>query len=163
MEKQKKPYEYKDEMVRKLQKYNPIIHENKDNIDEACTIEIKNRNSHSLFIDLEEEFIISYGPWHDHYYCEDREDYEAALEKVLNVLNNKDCILVFYSNNKLFGSGTSLNKNKYTKEETIEFLKSFFPNEFPIFLKEYGAKIEIKYWDENKNYEIFIDKEKFMV
>lgn len=163
MESYKYPYEYKDEMVKKLKEYNPIIHKNKDNIDDACTLEIKNKNNHSLFIDLEDEFIISYGPWHDHYTYEDKDDYDMVIEKVLNILNNKDCTLIFYSNNRLFGSGSSLNKDKYTEEEVIDFLKSFFPNNYPDFLKEYGAKIEVNYWDEDKNYEIIIDKEKFML
>ena len=156
-----KPYDYKEEIINKLRRYHPIIHQNKDDIDEAFTIEIKNANNHSLFIDFEDEIIISYGAWHDHYYYEDKDDYDIAMEKVLNILNNKDCVLIFYSNDKLFGSGSSLNKNEYTEEEAIDFLKSFFPNDLPIFIKEYGVKIKVNYWNEDKNYEIVIDKEKF--
>ena len=171
MESYKNTYDYKEEIIKKFKMYNPTIHTNKEkeynwlNPDEACVIEIKNTNGENLFIALEDEITISHGTWHDHYYYEDRYDYESAMTKVSNIINNLDCTLTIFSNGKCFGSGSELSKNKYTKKEAIEFIKNLFNGkayeEFTKTFKKYGANIKINYWDKTKNYEIFLDKEEF--
>ena len=84
------------------------------------------------------------------------------MEKVDNIINNKEAILVIYSNDKIFGSGSSLNNNKYSKEEIIEFLKDFFGNaykEFNKIFKEKGLTIYVKYWNKKLDYKLDLKKE----
>ena len=158
---------YSKEIIKSLKEYNPIIHTNKEKEynwlkDNNCSIEIKNKDNDSLYIDLEDEITISYGLWHTHYYCEDKIDFEEALSTIENILNNKECVLLIYCNKKLFGSGSEINKEKYTLEEAIDFIDAFFNKTSVIKLfQEYGANIKVNYWDKTKNYELFIDKEYF--
>ena len=162
----KHPYDYKDDVLKRLEKYTPIVHTNSEKeydflIDNAVSIEIKNNNKHSLFINLGDEITILFGDFHMHYTLED-DDYEEAMEKVYNIINNKEAILIFYCNGKLFGSGSDFGKDKYTKEDVFSFLKSFFVNDFNPLFKEYGIKVRVCYFDESRNYEIYLDKENFI-
>ena len=165
-----KSFDYKDDILLRYKKYNPIVHssEEKDydflDGDRCCSIEIKNNND-SLFIDLEDEITITYGDWHCHHYYEDQTDYEEAIEQVDNILNNKECHLSIFSNNKWFGSGSISGKEKYTIEDALDFIKSFFDisslKSFNSDFKEYGVKIEFEFWDKEKDYELIIDKSFF--
>ncbi len=165
-------YEYKDEIVKKYAKYNPIIHTSSETeynwleSDNFCGIELQNVNGDNLFIYLEDEITLVFGDWHIHYYYEDRDDYEMALDNVDNILNNKECTIIIYSNNNWFGSGSQLNKDKFTKKEAFDFLKSFFDKEgfkeFSKSFKKYGVSIKVNYWNKDNNYEIFIEKEMFL-
>ena len=153
----KYPYEYKDEVISRFRNYNISLHTNKDFV----SIEIKNKKGKSLFINLEDEITILFGDWHMHYALEDVSDFEEAMEKVYNIINNKECILIFYCNGKLFGSGSD-DKKKYTLEDALVFLKSFFVSGFHQIFKDYGVLVKVCYFDESKNYEIFLDKENFI-
>lgn len=163
----KYPYQYKDEVVAKFKDYDIVIHTNKEkdygylSNDEFVSIEIKNKKGKSLFMNLEDEITILFGDWHMHYTLEDVSDYEEAMEKAYNIINNKECTLVFYCNGKIFGSGSD-NKKEYTLEDALDFLKSFFVSGFHPIFKEYGVLVKVCYFDESKNYEIFLDKENFI-
>ena len=153
----KYPYEYKDKVVDRFRNYNISLHTNKDFV----SIEIKNKKGKSLFINLEDEITILFGDFHMHYALDDLSDFEEAMEKVYNIINNKECILIFYCNGKLFGSGSD-DKKKYTLEDALDFLKSFFVSGFHQIFKDYGVLVKVCYFDESKNYEIFLDKENFI-
>ena len=164
-------YDYKEEILEKLRDYHPVVHtKEEDGYDwldsNHCSIEIQNQNGKSLFIDLEDEFTITYGDWHCHYMYEDRDDYEEVMEVLDDILHNRQCTLIIYSNGKWFGSGSSHHKENYTKEDAVQFINSFFPKkeykEFFQDFQKYGVTIKICYWDEDKNYEFFIEKEYFL-
>ena len=162
-----------DRILEKYKEYKPIVHTFKEKEfyyidgDNGFVIEIKNPNGKSLFIDLEDEITISFGDWHCHYYYEDWPDIEDVLEKVDNILNNKDCYLIIFSNNKYFGCGSSINKDKYNEDDIVDFIWNFSDkmafNKFSETFKKYGAVAKCVYWDKNKNYEINVNKEKFNI
>ena len=131
-----------EDIVDRFKNYNPIIHKN----DNYYIIEIKNKRGDSLYINLEDEIIISYGNWHCHYESDD----DMVIEKVNNILNNRDCVLDIYLDNNYIGSGSELGKDKYTEDDVREFINSFLSNNLDN--KECGVKIN--YWDIDKNYEI---------
>lgn len=163
-------YEYKDELLEELKNYRPIVHTNKEEGydwlgDKSCSIEIPNSQGDPLFIDLEGEITISYGKWHCHYYYEDRSDYECAMEKVHNILENKDSSIMIYSGDTLFGSGSSLNHGKYSEKEAYDFITSFFSknilNEFLSAFQENGVTLKVCFWNSTLNYDVFLDKSYF--
>ena len=164
----KYPYDYKDKVITKFKKYSPILHTKNEKGyellygDNAVSIEIKNDKGNSLFIDLEDEITISYSNWHLHYYYEDEDDLKEAMEKVGNIIDNKECILNIYCDGKLFGSGSSLNKDNYGKEEVLEFMNSFIDISSYESFKKYGVLVKVNYWNESQNYEIFLNKENFV-
>ena len=100
----------KDKFLNELKDYNIKI--NKEN----NTIEIINNNGDNIFINIEEEITISFGNWHEHFIIEDN-DIEEPIEKINYLINNKNCILNIYIDDKLFGCATSIEKESYTKEE----------------------------------------------
>ena len=141
----KYPYEYKDEVISRFRNYNISLHKISENKD-FVSIEIKNKKGKSLFINLEDEITILFGDWHMHYALEDVSDFEEAMEKVYNIINSKECILIFYCNGKLFGSGSD-DKKKYTLEDALVFLKSFFVSGFHQIFKDYGVLVKVCYFD----------------
>ena len=165
-------YEYKDEILERFKKYNPIVHtvNEKDydwlDGDDCLSIEIKNpETDDSLFIDLEGEITICYREWHEHFYYEDRNDYEEAMKCAEKVLNNQQCSIIIFSNNKWYGTGSSDKKLNYNQSEALEFVLKFFGHkddkEFIEKFKKYGVKVKFEFWDSDKNYEYILDKENF--
>ena len=159
-------YEYKDEIVNRLKEYNSFVHTNKDKDydwlgDNYCVIEIKKKGD-SLFINLEDEFMISYGKWHAHYNYEDRDDYEIMMDKVNKILNNNNCVVEIYLNNNCIGGCSDLDKDKYIKEDIIEVIKSFFKGDLYSEIREYGVSARVNYWDSSKNYVLYMDKKDFI-
>ena len=156
------PYDYREELLNLLKDYNRVV---LSDDGKSCSIEIKNDDDRSLIIDLDNEVTISFDKWHNHYYIEDRDDYDEAIDKVLNILNNIDCIINIYSNNKYVCSGSSLDKSKYTEEDVLNYMKSFFgdylSSSFNESFKNYGATIEFIFWNKDNNYELEISKEDF--
>ncbi|MBR2678345.1 MAG: hypothetical protein IKE63_02900 [Bacilli bacterium] len=139
----------KKRIIEELKNYNPVIKSEENNF---CRIAIDN-----LFVDLDDEITVVFEEWHMHY---SEEDCEEAIEKVKDIINNNECILVIYCNDKIFGCGSSLKKDKYTEKDVLEFLNSFFQTNNSSF-KEHGAVIKVKYFDSTKNYDLYLDKESF--
>jgi len=133
---------YKEELLKVLKNYQ--VKEN-NNI-----IEIINNNGKNMTITIAGEMIVEFDEWHSHYELTDYDDLEIALEEIKNILENKQTIISIYVNNISFATGTTLNKEKYTKEDVTDFLKTF--------LKHYqipgNMKVMIKYWDSSKDYEL---------
>jgi len=88
---------YIEKIINKYKDLNLVV--SKDN--KITHIEFINNNGDNLYIDFDDEIIISFSKWHIHYLCEDEADLETALEKVDNIINNKEFILLIYSNDKL--------------------------------------------------------------
>ena len=171
MESYTQTYEYKDEILERFKKYKPIVHTSAEKDydyleDECLSIEIKNEaTDDSLFIDLEGEITIYYREWHEHFYYEDRNDFEDAMKCAEKVLNNEQCSIIIFSNNKWYGTGSSGNKTNYSESEALTFVKKFFKHpdekEFIENFKKYGVKVKFDFWDNSKNYEYNLGKENF--
>ena len=144
-----KIYDYKDQIINRYRNYNPIFHE------EKSATELKNSKGKSLYIYLEDEIIIEYDNWDIHYSCEDIDDVYAAMDKVDNILNNKEAILKFYVNNSFFASSSISYKDNYTKEDILDIFNSFNMNSI---LEEKEVKVIINFWDDANNYEIDLNK-----
>ncbi len=150
---------FQDIIIKQLQEYHPIIHNIKDN---EYSIEIKNQFGNSLYIGVDDEVILSYKEWHCHYQLEDLDDLEMILDKIKNIIHNKDSILLFYHNNQCIGSASDTNADQYTKTKIIKFIHTFFPNASINIMKGNGILVKVVYWDESKNNELYISKEEFV-
>lgn len=151
-------YNYVDEIINTFREYNPIFHNN----DNYYNIEINNNNGDNIIIDLDSDITVSFGKWHNHYYYEDRYDYEVAMEKVKNLINNEDCILNIYSNNKYLGSGSSFHRKTFSERDAVNFINTFFKNtSFSDYFREHGITIKVCYWDNTKNYDLLLEKDCF--
>ncbi len=146
-------YDYKDEILEKYKVFNPVFHpQNED----SCSIEIKNKSSDSLFIYLEDEITIEFKDWHAHY-----SDYDDAIENVDNFLNNRECLISIYSNDKYYFCGSTFNKDDYSKDEVVDFIKDFHLYSLVQIFKEYGVVAKLEYFDSTKDKEIVVEKERF--
>ena len=151
--------EYIDRIVEKYKKWTPIIHPLKE--EKRYEIELKNNENKSLLIELYEEATISFGTWHCHYPLEDEVDLEDILEVLDSILDNQECIIIIYSNDKCFGSGSISHKIDYKEEDIYEFLDSFFGKKWKEneSFQNFGIQVKCSFWDSSKDYEINIDKE----
>ena len=152
--------EYKNEILEKYQAYHPIVH----SLEKGYyLIDISNKNQNHLFIHLEDEVTLSFGEWHCHYLCEDREDFLDILEVIDGFLLNEECYISIYSNQEFFGSGSILHKTNYQENDLLAFLKSFLGKRVETIdsFRTYGVHFKCHFWDSSKDYEVYIKPEKF--
>lgn len=134
----------KEKIIKELKDYK--IKEQNNNL------EIINSNGPNMTINIEDELIVEFDEWHSHYQLEDQDDFEIAMDEIKNILENKQSILCIYINNISFASGTTFNKDKYTEEDVLDFLKTFLKS----YQLRHPLQVKIKYWDSKKNYELAI-------
>ena len=147
--------DFADIIMERLEDYNPEIHCPNE---WESTIEIKNKTGDSLFIHLDNEIIIEFKHWHSHYDCYDFDDLDIAMEKVENILNNEGCIISIYTNDEYCFTGSSLNKSDYTKDEVVDFIKSFCLIHYYRRFNEQGVTAKLYYWDSTKDKDIVLEK-----
>lgn len=145
------PAEVLAELTELLKAYNPEIHTGKDSDydylgdGEFCII-LKNQTGNELFIDLTDEFTVSFDYWHSHYF-----DYESLKRCVFQLLNNERCVFIVFIGERWMGSGTS-EKPFETKAEVKEEMKDFlYRDESVQEARDNGVEARIVYWDESKN------------
>ena len=148
----------KDEILERFKDYNPVVTLESD---KCVSIEIKNESDDRLLINLEDEIILEFKDWHCHYTCEDHSDFEDAMEKVDNILNNRDCVITIYCNGKNYLNGSILDKSDYSEDDIVDFMDCFhLCNTEEEFVK-YGVTAKLEFWDNSLDKEITVEKERF--
>ncbi|MEE5992689.1 MAG: hypothetical protein V3G42_05545 [Oscillospiraceae bacterium] len=97
------PMEMLDEILQKLEAYHPEIETKQD---DYISIRLVNNAGKELFIDLDEEFTIFWGDWHNHYYdyYEGVDGYQLFLSDLFDILENRQYTVCTYRENEWNGS-----------------------------------------------------------
>ena len=112
---------------------------------------INKENDNYMYIDLEDEFSLFFGDWHNHFYPEE-EYYQILKENIIGILKNDLCVFSIYSQNKWKAS--YLSEPIFNQEEATKKLSNSFKS-----IDKENITIKITYWDKTKNKEYLITKE----
>lgn len=129
--------------------------------DGQYCITLKNANGNPLYIDLTDEFTLTYQDWHSHYgsfYGSDKEEYKYMLNDLRGLLNNTSYIFSIYST------------NRWECSELIDYELTSIPDikrkiesrgkELIHRIKQDGAEVRLSFWDEVKNKVIYLEPER---
>ena len=93
------PMEMLDDILQKLKAYHPEIETNQE---DYISVRLVNDAGKELFIDLDEEFTIFWGDWHNHYYdyYEGVDGYQLFLSDLFDILENRKFTVCVYFENE---------------------------------------------------------------
>ena len=112
-------------------------------------ITLRNTKGNTLYIDLTDEFTLTYkGVWHCHY-DPDIRGYSEMLHDLRGLLDNKLPVLNIYSKDRWECS--ALSDFELATVADIDKQISTLPKEIVRRIKQDGAEIRLQFWDEDKN------------
>lgn len=120
--------------------------------DNVCITVLNPYQDEKMYIDLGDEFTLSYGMFHSHYFAEDSE-YENMVADIRNILQNKMCVASIYhygSRKKCLGS-TIVTRDMMSRpiKETFHFVLKF--PEFKKKVADYGGEAQFFFWNPADN------------
>lgn len=122
-----------EDIISKIKNYNPqIIGKCSDYLE----VKLISEYDEELWIEVETEFSIFFGDWHDHYFAYE-EEYQLFLDDLFGILENRKFTICAYQDKQWCGSCIS---------------QSEIPDEVAL-RNEYGDNktIKCKYWNKTKN------------
>ncbi|MEW4411451.1 hypothetical protein [Clostridium sp. AN503] len=130
-------------------------------LDEAdVCITIPNPYSkNKIYIDLEEEFTLSYGIYHEHYYP-NKNDYKEMAKTLIGILNNELCSATMYSGEPLQWLGSTTITKSESSERPIKDVFSFIfkIKEFKTRLNTNGGEVHYNFWNPTDDRIIKLEK-----
>lgn len=112
-------------------------------------ITLRNTKGNPLYIDLTDEFTLTYKEyWHCHYDPDSR-GYFEMLDDLRGLLDNKLLVLDIYSKERWESS--SLLDFDHATVADIDRQISVLPKEIVRRIKQDGAEIRLQFWDEDKS------------
>ena len=116
-------------------------------------------SENKMYIDLEEEFTLSYGAYHEHYYPNST-DYKEMVQTIKGILDNELCSATMYSGEPLKWLGSTTITNADSRERSIKDVFSFILKikEFKIRLNTDGGEIYYNFWNPSDDKVIKITK-----
>ncbi len=132
-----------------------------DYLDEAsvCITILNPYSDNQMYIDLEEEFTLSYGAFHEHY-SPDCNGYHEMVKTMQEILDNNLCIATMYYSEPLKWLGSTT----LTKDESLQCpIKEVFSfilkiKEFKTRLNTDGGEVHYDFWNPADDRVIKIDK-----
>ena len=100
-----------------------------------------------MYIDREEEFTLSYGAYHEHYYPNST-DYKEMVQTIKGILDNELCSATMYSGEPLKWLGSTTITKAESRERPLKDVFSFILKikEFKIRLNTDGGEIYYNFW-----------------
>ncbi len=111
-----------------------------------------------LYIDLEEDFIVSCGEW-DAHYAASRNDYQKMLEDIEQFLNGELYLAVVYVRKDWICSLSIAQKKidrRFLLQRVKDFLHSAGGDLFIKEIREKGAEIRCMFWNEKRSQKITV-------
>lgn len=114
-----------------------------------------------MYLDLDEEFTLSWGAYHEHY-SPDVSGYKNMLEMMNGILNNELCSATMYYGETLKWLGSTFITRTESTELPVREIFSFIykTREFKKKLDTNGGQVHYDFWNPAYNRIIKIDKKK---
>lgn len=105
-------------------------------------------SENKMYIDLEEEFTLSYGTYHGHYYPDDN-GYKEMAKTIKGILGNELCTATMYSDDPLKWLGSTTITKSESSERSIKDVFSFILKikEFKTRLDTNGGEVHYNFWN----------------
>ena len=119
-------------------------------LDEAsvCITILNPYSENKMYIDLEEEFTLSYGAYHEHY-NPDSDGYNEMVKTMQGILNNELCSAAMYSGEPLKWLGSTTISKTESIQLPIKDIFSFIlkTKEFKNRLNMDGGEVHYDFWN----------------
>lgn len=160
----------KEELCELFEGYSYEIHQ-KDS-EEYCymkdgdiCITVKNNDgSKKLYVDLNEEFTLSFGAFHSHYDCS-QSSYEELIGDLKGILDNRigaASIYHFYNEKLIWMSSLMISIEEVTTQTVRQiFHHVYHTKDYRNDLDQYGGEVRYDFWDSQYDKIILIDKKKY--
>lgn len=125
----------------------------------VCITILNPYSENKMYIDLEEEFTLSYGVYHEHFYP-DCDGYNEMVKTINGILDNELCSATMYSGQPLKWLGSTT----ITKAESLQLpIKDVFSfilkiKEFKIRLHTDGGEVHYDFWNPMDDRVVIIKK-----
>lgn len=122
-------------------------------LDEGCVcITVLNPYSDSkMFIDLDDEFTLTYGAYHSHFFA-DTGEFEEMIKEMQGFLKNETCSAsLYYGTDKKWLGSTVISKDDISKPFKEVFSFVLKAKEFKSKLKSNGGEIQYIFWNPADN------------
>lgn len=157
----------KEELCQLLKDFPYEIHR-KDNAEyryleeDGICITAKNADkSKVLYLDLDEEFTLTFGSFHSHYDCS-QNGYDELVDDLIGILENKIGVALIYHHykEKLNWLGSRMICIEEVENSTIKqiFHYVFQTRDFRNNLDQYGGEVLYEFWDSCYDKRVMIDK-----
>lgn len=149
------PGNRKDEVKKWFAKYDIIEHNCYEDdyeylAENECVLEIVSPNNfENLFIELSDEFIMTFGDWHTHYIPYEN-GYQYMKNDIFSLVNGECGLLSIYIDGKIYSSSLLYKKSTslFKLEDIINMIESD-GTQIPL-IEGRSIVIEIIYWDGSK-------------
>lgn len=132
--------------------------------DNEICVKIPNPYSdRTMFIDLQDEISLFFGPeWHEHYYLTE-EYYEEFRDTFTGILKNEHCsAAVFIGEDLRWGSSMLANKKSVFEKSAEEIFAMPFPEtaaEYRKSWEEKGAEVRFRFWNPKDDKTVVFERE----
>lgn len=117
----------------------------------VCITILNPYSDSKMFIDLEDEFTLTYGAYHSHFFA-DTGEYEEMVKEIQGLLKNEICsAALYYGTDKKWLGSTSIPKDDINKpfKEIFSFVMK--KKEFKSKLRSYGGEVQYIFWNPSDN------------
>ncbi len=116
----------------------------------------------TMFIDLQDEISLFFGPeWHAHYYLI-QEDFEEFCDTLAGILKNEFCSAAVFLGEELRWGGSMLADRKSVAEKSAEMIlaedDSEDAEEFRKSWEEKGAEVRFRFWNPKDDKTVFFER-----
>lgn len=149
------PVDKLEEILSVLQDYNFEVHRGGEDNEEysylekgcVCITVLNPYQDSKLFIDLDDEFTLTYAQCHCHYFS-DMDEYRLLMEDLNAILKNHICSYSLYcgENKKWLGS-SFIPKSQIQQSVKKNFHFALKISEFRNKLNVQGGKVEYRFWN----------------
>lgn len=117
----------------------------------VCITILNPYSDSKMFIDLEDEFTLTYGAYHSHFFA-DTGEYEEMVKEMQGLLKNEICSAsLYYGTDKKWLGSTSIQKDDINKPFNEIFSFVMKKKEFKSKLRSYGGEVQYIFWNPSDN------------
>jgi len=131
--------------------------------DICITVKNANEDKEDLYLDLDEEFTLTFGSFHDHYECS-QDGYDQLITDLKGILESKIGVasIYYHYEGKLNWLGSCMISVEEIESQTVKqvFWHVFRTKDFRNKLEQYGGEACYEFWDFRLDKTIKIDQKK---
>lgn len=160
----------KEELCKLLKGYSYEIHQKDEgeyhylkNSDICITVLNADEKKEKLYLDLDEEFTLTFGAFHNHYECS-QYGYDELAADLKGILESKIGIATIYHHcvEKSNWLGSCMISVEDTESQSVKqiFQHTFHTKDFRKKLEQYGGEVYYEFWDSRYDKTIKIERKK---
>ena len=131
--------------------------------DICITVRNSDENKENLYLDLDEEFTLTFGAFHSHYECS-QYGYEELVTDLKGIMESKIGVASIYHHydGKLNWLGSRMISVEEAESQTVKqiFQHTYHTKDFRKDLEQYGGEAHYEFWDSRYDQTIKIERKR---